>query len=205
MTKIILVRHGQTIKNKAGLAQGHTDSELTEEGLIQLEKTQNFLRGHKIDAVFSSNLGRAIKTAKKICENREVTHIIEENLKELSWGDFASWPTDQLLKKWTEYYDSEKARGIPVEDIRPKNGENTFDHMLRIKNVLSKIIKEYKNKTVLIVGHGGTNKVIIGLLREVDSEKFYEIKQDNCCINFLELDENGKLIDMKLNLTEHLK
>jgi broad specificity phosphatase PhoE len=205
MAKIILIRHGQTMKNKVGLPQGHTDSDLTEEGLVQLEKTRDFLKDHQIDVVFSSNLGRAIKTAKKICENRKVEHIIEEDLKELSWGDFASEPTDRLLKKWSDYYALEKSKGIRRENIRPPNGENTFDHMSRVNRFLDKLKRNHRNKNVLIVAHGGTNKVLIGLLRKLDPEEFYTLKQDNACINFLELDEEGKLINMQLNITEHLK
>jgi probable phosphoglycerate mutase len=183
MIKIILVRHGQTIKNKEGVAQGHNE----------------------IDVILSSSLGRAIKTAKKIGENHKALHVIEENLKELSWGDFASLPTEQLLKKWSEYYDSEKTKGISRENIRPKNGENTFDHIFRVQKVMAKIIQNYKDKTILIVAHGGTNKVLIGLLKKLDPDKFYTIKQDNACINLLKLDNEGKLIDIKLNSTEHLK
>lgn len=205
MINIILVRHGQTLKNKEGFVQGHNDSDFTSEGLTQLEKTKEFLKDYKIDIAFSSSLGRAVKTAKKICEDRNVLPLIEEDLKELNWGDFGRFSTDQLLQKWSEYYESEKSKGIPKENIRPPNGENTYDHMLRVKTFLDKLIKNYQNKNVLVVAHGGTNKVLIGLLKKVDPEQFYVIKQDNACINFLELDEGGNLLDFKLNLTEHLK
>jgi broad specificity phosphatase PhoE len=201
MIKIILVRHGQTIKNKAGLAQSHTDSDFTQEGLIQIEKTKEFLKNHKIDAVFSSDLGRAVKTAEKICECHKVRHILDKNLRELNWGDFMKFPTDQLLTKWSEFYDSERSKGIAVEEIRPKNGENSFDHIIRVKKVLDIIIKDYKNKVVLVVAHGGTNKVLIGILNKSHVDEFYKIKQDNACINLLELDDGGNLISSKLNET----
>jgi broad specificity phosphatase PhoE len=205
MIKIILVRHGQTENNKAGLAQGHNDSDLTEEGLIQLEKIKEFLKNYKIDVVFSSSLGRALKTAKKICENRNVEYIIDDNLKEINWGELSKLSVEELLKKWSEYYKSEKVKGIPRENIRPKNGENSFDHIKRVKKVLDKIIKDYNNKTVVLVAHGGTNKVIIGLLRKVDPEEFYNIEQNNACINLLELSEKGNLLKSELNITKHLK
>jgi len=66
------------------------------------------------------------------------------------------------------------------------------------------ISNKFHNKTILIVGHGGTNKVIIGLLRKIDPEKFYNIQQDNACINFLELNKFGNPIRMKLNYIKHL-
>lgn len=205
MLKIILVRHAQTIKNREGIAQSLDDSDLTKEGYLQLEKTKEFLKNYKIDVVFCSSLERTVKSAEYIAKPHNLKPILDNKLNEINWGDFSGLSTAKLLKKWSKYYEEAIKKGSSREDIKPPNGENCFDHMKRIKKFLDFIIKNYFNKTVLVVGHGGTNKVIIGLLKEVDTEKFYDIKQDNACINFLDVDSNRKLIRCELNITKHLE
>lgn len=202
--KIILIRHAQTVKNQLNVAQGHGDSDLTPEGVIQTEKTRDFLKNHHIDAVFCSNLGRAIKTATTIAEPHHIKIYPDDNLKELEWGEFSKYNTKELLAHWSKFYEEQLSKGIPKEQIRPENGENSYDHAKRIQIFLDKIKKSYQNKTILIVGHGGTNKVIIGLLKQVDPEQFYTVKQDNACINIIELDEKGKLLTADINNTVHL-
>lgn len=84
--KIILVRHAQTINNKEGIAQSHSDSELTKEGQIQLQKTKMFLKEYKIDAIFCSDLDRSFESAKIISEPHKLKPIIDDRLKEINWG-----------------------------------------------------------------------------------------------------------------------
>ncbi|MBU2052642.1 MAG: histidine phosphatase family protein [Nanoarchaeota archaeon] len=91
------------------------------------------------------------------------------------------------------------------EIIGPPKGENSYDHAKRIKHFLDELYNKYPNKTIIIVGHGGTNKVIIGILKGLNPEEFYNVKQDHACINILELDNQFNLIKSNLNLTTHLK
>jgi broad specificity phosphatase PhoE len=204
MIRLILVRHGQTIKNVKNEAQGHSDSHITPEGMLQIQKTRDFLKDMHIDAIICSNLARAIMSAEIIGAPHHIRPVISEELKELDWGEFDRYSTKELPEKWSRYFEDEKRKGVNREDIRPSKGENSFDHMKRIRCILDKIRENYKDKTVLIVGHSGTNKVIIGLLREVDPEEFYTVIQDNACINILDLDDRGKLVNAEINITKHL-
>jgi len=202
--KLILVRHVQTIKNKENLAQGLSDSDITEEGLKQIELTRDYLKKYKIDKAFCSPRGRAKKTAEGILKPHKIKVCSDERLSELDWGDWSDLDAHELMARWAKYYESEKKRGVRREDIRPPKGENAFDHMKKIKSFLKDKVLGKDYKTVLIVAHSGTNKVIIGLLRNVDPEEFYKIEQRNACINFLEIDKNGGLLSAQLNITDHL-
>ena len=75
-----------TINNKEGIAQSHSDSGLTKEGQIQLQKTKMFLKEYKIDAIFCSDLDRSFESAKIISEPHKLKPIIDDRLKEINWG-----------------------------------------------------------------------------------------------------------------------
>jgi probable phosphoglycerate mutase len=203
--KIILVRHAQTLKNKEGKMQGHEDSDLTEEGREQVLKIVKRLSHENVSGVYCSGLGRALKTADKISESHGLKTKIDRRLNELNWGDFSSAPVKEVILKWSNYYGEMKKKGVPREEIRPPKGENSFDHAGRVKGFIDELEKKHTNDTVVIVGHSGTNKVFIGILRGIDPEKFYEIEQDNACINYIELDEKGNIIKSEINVTAHLK
>lgn len=62
-TKVILVRHGQSLGNAKRVLLGHTDLDLSELGYRQAEATAEALKDEKIDVVYSSDLKRAMSTA----------------------------------------------------------------------------------------------------------------------------------------------
>ena len=69
---LYLVRHGETEWNKTGIVMGQLDSPLTEAGLGQAKTTAQELKGVNFDAIFSSDLHRAHKTAEIIKLEREL-------------------------------------------------------------------------------------------------------------------------------------
>lgn len=201
--KIILIRHVQTEFNKSGFAQGKNDSELSEKGQAQLKNLANHLENENISAIFCSNLGRSIKTAKAIASKHNIEVTVDDRLAELDWGELSKLKSNELLAEWKNIYE-EKIKTTLVEEIRLPKGENYYDHKKRIESFLKDIANNYKDKTIVIVGHAGTNKVLIGLLKGLNEEETYKLKQDNACINTINLDENGKLIDSDINNICHL-
>jgi broad specificity phosphatase PhoE len=200
MKKLFLIRHAESILNKAGKNQGSDiDSDLTKEGIIQTNKLVERLKKENISKIYCSDIGRAIKTAKILSGKLLVPLVLESNLRELKIGDWAK--EENPLKKWMTYYEEEKAKGNKRENIRPPNGENSWDHINRVSLFLSKISN--LNDNIAIVAHSGTNKVMIGVLEGKDPDNFYTIRQDNACINEIEY-INGKWKVVKVNDTSHL-
>jgi len=200
--KLIIIRHAETVKNKEGLTQGHGDSLFTSKGRIQLQKTKKYLQNFSIKKVYSSDLGRSVNSAKELFTNKEI--VTTPLLREINWGDWSNLKFEELLKKWNVYYQKSFDEGIPKEEIRPPDGENTYDHLKRIKKFLSKLEFESEDN-IAIVGHGGTNKVLIGFLNKSPPQNYYNLKQENCCINILDLDYSGNIVKSDVNIIEHLK
>jgi broad specificity phosphatase PhoE len=204
MTKIILIRHCKTEGNASGKMQGYyNDSSFTEEGLIQLKHLTKFLSDEPIKAIFCSDLGRALKTAEEISKTHNLKVIPLKELREADIGDWRDLPVKEAIKKWIDYYDAEKNKGIPRETIRPPKGENAWDHQKRLLKAVKKIVKDYPNENVVIVGHAGTNKVLLGTFDSKDPDDFYSIPQDNACINIIETDGKKHKV-LKINDTSHL-
>jgi len=153
--RIIFVRHGQSMKN-AKLTDDK-NSKLTKKGKSQAEHLGEWLKKQKISAIYSSNLIRAKETAEIISKITKIK--IKDTFDELN-----------------EYSSKNLRSGIK----RLFNGR-----LNKLKKLLNKISKEKeKNKTILIVAHGITNKIIIGYLVQIPLKKqILRFKQHNTGMN----------------------
>ncbi len=153
--EILFVRHGQTAWNKKKKMQGNVDIPLSEEGITHAEKMAEKLKGKKIDVAFCSSLNRAKQTMEIINNLREkvIPVIYEDALIE---RDYALY---EGRNKKTFNYD------IVWDYSNPLNVENFFKFAWPIVYfIFGKLLRAYKNKTVLIVSHGGVSKIFEMLL-----------------------------------------
>jgi probable phosphoglycerate mutase len=142
-TTLFLVRHGETVDNANKIMQGQTQGQLNDEGVRQAEQLRNQLAATPIDMVVSSDLKRAVDTARIVAEPPGLEVITTPLLRERDWGSFTG-----------RYIPDLKDEAWP-DDIE------TLDAMLeRAGRFLSFIKTQYPGKTVLAVGHGIINKAI---------------------------------------------
>ena len=86
MTKLILVRHGESEANNKDIFVGYTDSDLTTKRFKQAEKTAVYIKhNYNVDAVYASDLKRAYKTGNVIAETLDVEINVEKGLRENIW------------------------------------------------------------------------------------------------------------------------
>lgn len=168
--EIYFVRHGQTIFNVISRMQGWSDTPLTEKGIDDLKVTGKYLENIKFDAIYSSDLKRAVDTAEIIKkENKEDPPKIRinENFREIFFGFFEGSEAD---KTWNmlgkpygcntqnevaSKYSIEFARNI-LKEADPKHwAENCEDLGIRIGKAISQLLEENKeNSRILVVTHG---------------------------------------------------
>lgn len=201
MTRIIVVRHGQSEANAKDIHQGQrVDTGLSVLGKKQAEKLAKSLKDEKIEVIYSSDLKRAMETAKAIAKPHRLKVIADRRLREFDSGDFT-----ELKDRWEVYnkYREEEAkkRGIEKHHIRIPGGESEEDHYLRSKDFFEMILKH--KGTVVVVAHGGSNKILFNLMGHVPRDKMYEIPQDYTAVNVLEL-RKGKFVALKINDISHL-
>lgn len=143
MTKLILVRHGQTIDNVNQIMQGQTQGELTDEGIRQAQELAETLKNETIDAFISSDLKRSVDTCELIASRRGCQFFQTALLRERDWGSFTGrYIPDLKDEPWTDDIET-------IEQMKQ-----------RAKDFLDYVRRNFPDKTVLAVGHGIINKAI---------------------------------------------
>jgi 2,3-bisphosphoglycerate-dependent phosphoglycerate mutase len=154
---LYLVRHGETEWNAKHITQGQSESFLTETGIKQAEETAEKLKNIKFDAIFSSDLSRAQRTAEIIKLDRELIIQTSKLLRERSFGRFEGKHSDEfrnILKDKLE--ERETLSDSEYGSFRLAPGVETNEELVtRFITQLREIAVAYPNKTVLVVTHGG--------------------------------------------------
>lgn len=201
MSKIYLLRHGETIWNREQRTQGKSnDIELAEEGRRQAESIAKRLKNDDIDLFFSSNLKRAFETASIIATEHNKEVIPYEELGEINFGCFEGLKYSEIKEKHKEVFSIwHENPGI----ARIPGGETLMELKERVLTKLHQLLNENHGKNILIVSHGITIKVIIAALMGIDLGNIHKIRQDNTGLNIFEYKE-GKFTLHLLNDTCHL-
>ena len=200
MTEIILARHGETEWNVGEIFRGRIDIELNETGLRQAELLAEYLSGIKIDAVYSSPLRRALKTAEMIVGYHKLEVEIAPGLMDFDYGEWQGLPHQQVKDKYKELY----AEWINSPDqVKMPTGESLDDVRERAMGVVSEVIAKHEG-IVVLVSHRVVNKVLICALLGLDNSHFWNIKQDTCGITTFTY-ENKRFVLTEHNNTSYLK
>lgn len=199
-TRIILVRHGETNWNREGRYQGQIDTSLSEKGREQARLLGVGLKDIKIDAAYSSPLERAYETAKAVADHHGLSIETLEGLTEINHGKWEGLLSDEVKKDWADLVELWQTN--PHEVLMPE-GEDLRSVQDRAISALEKIVKGHENQTVLVASHDATNKALVCAVLGIDLKNFWQVKQDNTCINVLEYDNNKWRVCL-LNDTCHL-
>ena len=144
MTKLYLVRHGETVDNAAKILQGQEPGRLNQTGVRQAEEVRDRMRNAAIDVFMASDLHRAVQTCEIIAEPHHKPVETTTLLRERDWGDFTGRyiPDLQAVRE------------------RPRNVESLEAIKERARRFLAMVRTRYEGKTVLAVGHGIVNKAV---------------------------------------------
>ncbi len=200
MTEIILARHGETDWNAGEIFRGRVDVELNETGVKQAELLAEYLSGIEIEAVYTSPLKRALKTAGIIAGNHRVGVMVTHALIDLDFGEWQGLSHQEVKAKYpglyTEWVNHPERASLPA-------GEGLNDVRERAVSLVEGVVAQYKGR-VIMVSHRVVNKVLICALLGLDNSHFWNIKQDTCGITSFTCG-NGRFILTRHNDTSYLK
>jgi len=200
MTEIHLVRHGETEWNVGEIFRGRIDIELNETGIKQAELLAQYLSKTKIEAIYSSPLKRALRTAKIIAHLHNLEVNIAPGLIDFDYGQWQGLSHQEVKEKYQELYALWTEH---PEQIKMPAGESLNKVRERAMDVVKNIIARYKGAVVLI-SHRVVNKVLICALLGLNNSHFWKIKQDTCGITTFTY-ENGQFILTRHNDTSYLE
>jgi broad specificity phosphatase PhoE len=149
MTRILLVRHGETDWNRESRWQGQSDTPLNDTGREQARALAEELTGEPLDAVYSSDLIRAHETARVVAESRGLDVIAIRDLRERSFGSLEGLTTDEI-----------QARHPGIE-LPWSDGETREAMAERVLEALQRIADTHPDADVLVVSHGGPLRAVL--------------------------------------------
>ncbi len=145
---LLLVRHGETLHNVAGIAQGWNDSELSEPGRRQVAALAKRLARENVDAIFSSPLQRALTTANAISEATGIPVQTLDGLREMSYGEWEGKSFLDVRRDYDEIY----RRWIDDPECASPDGESHNDVLRRMLDALATI--QAGARRPVVVSHG---------------------------------------------------
>ncbi|AEA34475.1 histidine phosphatase family protein [Hippea maritima] len=191
---IYIIRHPEVENHHKNVFNGHIDVDLSERGYKQAKELIRFFEDKSIGYVYSSPLKRC-KIVAEGFSKAEV--VIDDRLKERSFGIFESLRWEDIERLYP--YEAEAFLKDPFF-YRPEKGESFEDVRKRVVSFIKDRLKQLKGN-ILILAHGGVNRVFIKEFLSIQGNAVLNISQDYACINHFESDGDfvlAKLINGKV-------
>ena len=192
LNRLYIVRHGQIIGHNQYPVYGHTDVEMTEVGLRQMEYLAERLRLTQIKAIYCSDLKRSVLGAQIIGRHHDIPlHAIPE-LREMNFGAWEGLTLQQIHERYPDALAQRQADLLTFSP--PGDGESVGQLSERILPRLKKIMEAESGKDILIVGHGAVNRVILSEALGLDLSRMFHFQQDYGCLNIIDYHADSTLV-----------
>jgi len=170
ITRVTLIRHGETAWNVENRWQGHANVALNATGLRQAERVAEHLRSltesRDVTAIYSSDLSRAHQTAQAIAEQLNVPLILDARLREIDMGDWQGMTGDEA-----ELWDGARLHAVRSGGYSiPRPGGESLQMVAdRAAWLFHEVMAARVGEHVIFVSHGGTLRMLLhalGLLND---------------------------------------
>ena len=201
MTEIIIIRHGETEWNQTGRFQGHSDVPLSKTGRVQAEALGRNLAIDHVDAIYASDLTRAIETAAPLAARFSLTVTPDPLLRELNFG---AWEGRSFSDVNAENPDAMKQFYNDPERADIPNSEPFPDFQKRVAGRVREIAAEQRGKRVVIVSHGASIRILLTDILAMPIRSIWHISQLNTAVNRIRFEDDGFAVVTLMNDTTHL-
>lgn len=198
--RLFFIRHGQTENHENPPFNGWRDAPLTEEGRKQLDLVAEALGGIGFDAVYSSDLSRAVYGGKKLAEKASLSLISDARWREMHFGRWEGLNYGQIAAEDKELINrifSPDGDDVPF----PGGGESSNSFGRRIGEALAYLWARHPNGgRVAVVAHGGVCKALLALLLNIPPHiAWTTIRQDFAAVNMVDCYPSGVNIAHLIN------
>lgn len=191
MTYIYLIRHCEAMGNHKRLFQGSTDSDVSEIGFKQLEYLKKRFKSIHLDAVFSSPLIRAQKTAEAVTYGKDLEIITRKNLAELHGGVVEGKPFVEAFNAIPGLAD---AWNNHPQDFAPQGGEAMRDAYVRIYDEVIALAHMNRGKTIAVATHGGVLRCLTCRILYNDITRLKDVPwHENTAVSLIKVDDNDNI------------
>lgn len=191
--RLYLIRHGEIEPGALGNLIGRTDVALSERGMEQARRLAEKLSSVRLDAVYSSDLRRACRTAEIIAEHNQATAQTSAAWREIDMGEWEgrtlSALNDEAPEQVALLFDAPASFKYP-------GGESFADFAVRIKWALDQLLQTHRHGEIALVAHGGVCRAIIGGMLEMPMRAWLRIAQGYGCLNIITWYESHPLLEL---------
>jgi alpha-ribazole phosphatase len=196
-TRLYLVRHGELTTSQDWRYVGHLDVALNSTGIAQIQRLGRYLQQEPIDLIFSSDLQRTVHSAGLIGDLLGRVPVAEHAFRELHLGGWEGMTRDEILQRFPREFDE---RSRDIARYRIPGGESFADLQHRVIARLTTLCEEHRGKNILLVAHGGVNRVIICHVLGLALEHLVRIDQAYACLNIIDFFDGAPVLRL-LNQT----
>lgn len=171
--RIIILRHGETEHNAAGIWQGQLDSELSARGVAQAEAAGPAVTALRPDRIVSSDLQRAARTARSVADAGGIPLALDPRFREIHAGQWQGMTNVEVADKFPE----ERAAVLRGEDIRRGgDGESMADVLARVREGLDDLLADMgEGECVVVSTHGAAARAVAAALLDLDLSTAWRI------------------------------
>jgi alpha-ribazole phosphatase len=201
MTRILLVRHGETAWNAERRFQGVRDVPLNATGRLQAHAVARALAGRAVDLLTTSDLSRAAETAAILAGALGLAPRPDPRLREMDFGDWEGLTIREVARRWP---DESSAWGADPAGFRAPGGESMASLLARVGEVLAATAAACPDGTAVLVAHGGSLRAAVATALGTDLRIFRRVRLDNGSITTIQV-RDGRCLLAGLNDTSHLR
>lgn len=210
---LYLIRHGETEGAEVRRYKGSIDVPLSKKGIEQMKWVAEYMnksymsyKSHKTyNAIYCSDLSRAVKSAEIIAEPYGLKPIIVPELRERNFGIWEGMSFDEIKEKYPKEFDAWASNPLKFS---PMEGESTIEVRDRVIKALDKILNNAEGQSIkaskhqrvrnsdtltlgysdtnIIVSHGGVNRIILCHFLGIPLKNIFRLEQDYGCLNIIE-------------------
>ena len=202
MTKLILVRHGQSLANAGLIFAGHSDFDLSELGHTQASLVADYLVSHeKISAIYSSDLLRAYHTATPTAERLSLPIVSDTTLREIYAGNWDGLTFDDIAANYAEDY---RVWREDLSHARPTGGESIPEVYRRVVPRILEHAHRHDGETILITTHATVVRSFHAYANGFSDGEMGKVRFcGNAAINLYEI-EGDTVRELCYDFNEHL-
>jgi len=193
--RLFLVRHGEV--EMVGRLYGQMDVALSERGRRQSLELVERLRPYPLDAVYSSDLGRALFAAELVAADRGLEVRVRPALRERFFGDWQGKTWDEIEAISPELFQSYKRDFLSVHP--PGGGETYREVRERVLPVVEEMVGAGEGRNVLAVAHAGVIRVILAEALGMPLRNLFRIALDPVGLSLVEYHPNGRKVVRLVN------
>lgn len=195
-TRIYLIRHGQVVGFDQPRYNGHADVALTDIGIEQYHQLKNRLADKPISACYTSDLTRCTTGAGIICNQFGIEAVARQELREVNIGIWEGLTWHEIQDRWPHEWQS---RLRDLVNYRVPEGENLLDVEARAMPVVREVLERHAGQEILMVGHGGLNRIILLNAIGAPLSTMFNIEQSYGCLNIIDYYPDGRSTVKLLN------